>query len=93
MNYRDGVNRTASKQLPMIDYHYQTVVLDDYRGRCAGKVSPSFRSISTDYFGREARQSFVSEATFFGVIIITTAVPILQSLHAIAHLVRATGVI
>ena len=93
LKQRDGAKRTESKQLPVIDCQYQAVALDDYPGGCASKIAPSFRSISENYFDREARHNFVSEAAFFGLIIITTAVPILQSLHAMAHLVRATGVI
>lgn len=62
-------------------------------GRCFGSRRPSFRAISQDYFKTEARQSFASEAFFFGVIVLTAAVPLLNSAYALVHLVRAFPVI
>jgi hypothetical protein len=80
-----------STRFPITDCNYQSVVLDSYRGGCAQTILPSFRSISSDYFKNEARHDFVGEATFFAMIIITAALPILQNLHALAHFIRAIG--
>jgi hypothetical protein len=76
-------------RFPITDVEYQSVRLDGYRGNCANKRLPSFRNISKDYFKNEARRSFVTEATFFAFIVITASWPVLQSVRAMTHLVRA----
>jgi len=78
-----------SRQFPLTDSANQSLSLDGYRGGCASTCAVSFRSISTDYFKNEARQSFVSEAAFFAMIVVTAAWPVLQSIHAMMDLVRA----
>jgi len=78
-----------SRQFPVIDSSYQTVTLDGFRGGCANSCQLSFRNISNDYFKTEARKSFVTEASFFAIIIVTTVWPVLQSAQAMTHLVRA----
>lgn len=56
---------------------------------CGGKPQPSFRGISDDYFRREARGHFASEAAFFVLIVLTVAVPVVQSIYALATLIYA----
>ena len=75
--------------LPKIDCGFQTTSLDGLRGR--GVRVPAFRNISQDYFKNEARSTFVSEAGFFAVIVITAAVPVINSVSALLQLVRALG--
>ena len=78
---------------PKIDCDFQTASLDGLRGRNLGVRVPAFRNISQDYFKNEARSTFASEAAFFAVIVITAAVPMINSLSALLHLVRALGTI
>jgi hypothetical protein len=77
--------------LLQIDYNYQSTSLTNMGGRCFGSRQPSFRSISQDYFKYEARQSYVGEAALFIVIVMTAAVPIINSASALLHLVRSFG--
>ena len=62
-------------------------------GRGATFRAPSFRDISRDYLNREARNDFLTEAAFFAMIVITVALPLLNSAHALAGLVRSFGVL
>jgi hypothetical protein len=73
---------------PMTDYNLQAASVG---GRCFGSRRPSFRSISQDYFKNEAPHSFAKEAALFSVIVMTAAVPILNSASALLHLVRSFG--
>ena len=77
--------------LPQTDYSYQGTSVANMGGRCFGSCPPSFRSISQDYFKNEARHSFAGEAALFTVIVMTAAVPIVNSVSALLHLVRAFG--
>jgi hypothetical protein len=73
---------------PKTDCDYHTTTFD-LNGRCSGKRS--FREISAGYFEHEARQSFVTEAAFFALIVITSAVPLISGAHAMLNFVRAIG--
>ena len=73
---------------PSIDCNYQTVALPSYRGGCLRPRFSSFRNISGEYFRIEARNEFRLEAAAFVVIIITEAIPILNSMHALADFLR-----
>jgi hypothetical protein len=70
------------------DYSFQAASVAN-GGRCFGSRRPSFRTISQDYFKNEAPQSFAGEAALFAVIVMTAAVPILNSVSALLHLVRS----
>jgi hypothetical protein len=58
-------------------------------GCCFGVCRPSFLAISQSYFDHEARRHFASEAAFFVVMVMTAALPIANSLSALAGLVRS----
>jgi hypothetical protein len=88
-NRATGANEIVSNGFPVTDSAYQSVTLNGYRGGCANTCAPSFRSISNDYFKTEARQSFVTEAAFFAVFVVISSWPILLSVQAMTHLVRA----
>ena len=88
---RQDAFQSASKSLPVTDCNYQVVMLDGSRGGCAKAIRPSFRSISSDYFNIEARHNFAGEAAFFAMIVITAALPMLNTVHAMADFVRAIG--
>jgi hypothetical protein len=87
---RDRESRKGSA-FPKTDYRFQSASVAN-GGRCFGARRPSFRSISQDYFKNEAPHSFASEAALFTVIVMTAAVPILNSVSALLDLVRSFGV-
>jgi hypothetical protein len=85
-----NLNQRGSRTFPKTDYSYHCAELSDFDSRC-GKGAISFRAISGDYFKSEARQDFVSEAVFFSLIILTSALPIISSVRALADFVHAIG--
>jgi hypothetical protein len=90
---RDFCDRGSRKgsALPKTDYSFQAGSVANGGGRCFGSSHPSFRSISQDYFKNEVRHSFAGEAALFSVIVMTAAVPIISSVHAVFQLVRSFG--
>jgi hypothetical protein len=86
--------RTARSHFgfPKTDCDYHTTTFDS-NCRCSGKPAGnvSFREISAGYFKREARQSFATEAAFFSLIILTTAVALVSGAHAWLNLLRSIG--
>jgi hypothetical protein len=90
---RDFCDRGSRKgsASPKADYSFQAGSVANGGGRCFGSSHPSFRSISQDYFKNEARHSFAGEAALFSVIVMTAAVPIISSVHALFQLVRSFG--
>jgi hypothetical protein len=79
-----------ARKFPFVDYHYQTSTLGNFTGRCAKtSTSKSLRDISRDYFDREAKHDFLSDAAVFGTLIATAAVPIVAGLSAVVELCRA----
>ena len=75
---------------PKTDYSFHASSVNG-GGRCFGSRRPSFRSISQDYFKNEEPHSFAGEAALFSVIVVTAAVPILNSVSELFHLVRSFG--
>jgi hypothetical protein len=82
---------TAQKRFPLTDYNYQSMTITGYRGRCAKSVAPSFRNISRDYFQKEARHDFVTEAIAFAMFIIISTVAVASGAQAAIQLCRAFG--
>jgi hypothetical protein len=78
-------------RFPITDYNYQSVALGG--GSRAQLATPSFRSISRDYFKNEARQDFLGEALFFAAIVLTTAVPLTTGAYVLAHFIVAIGAV
>lgn len=85
----------TQRDLPKTDYNYHNSNLADFGGRCGGsyKGARSFREISQSYSNHEARHSFIAEAAFFALIIMTAAVPVLEGARALSVLVRSVGVL
>jgi hypothetical protein len=83
-------NARAHFGFPKTDCDYHTTTFD-LNSRCPGKRRGSFREISASYFQREARQSFVTEAVYFSLIIVTTAAALVSGAHAWLNLLRAIG--
>jgi hypothetical protein len=90
LDLSDRGSRRGSALL-QTDCNYQGTSLANMGGRCFGSRRPSFRSISQNYFKYEARQSYAGEAALFAVIVMTAAVPIINSVSALLHLVRSFG--
>ncbi len=63
------------------DYCFQPRVRDFSGGGSRGRSArPSFRGISAHYFSSEVRSHFAIEASVFGIIVITAAVPVIGAL-------------
>jgi hypothetical protein len=75
----------------VIDCNYQPIMLGEYRGRCIKTEPPPFRNISGQYFQREARRDFITEAFFFVVLTITAAMPLVSGANAVVEFCRALG--
>ena len=85
---RRSLNGSA---LPKTDYSFQAASVANGGSRCLGSCRSSFRAISQEYFENEAPRSFASEAALFVVIVMTAALPIVNSMTALAHLARSFG--
>jgi len=90
---RDSSDRAfrQGSSVPLTDYNFQAPAVASVGGRRFGARPASIRSISQDYFQNEARQSFVREAVLFSIIVMTAAVPIINSGRELLHLVRSFG--
>jgi hypothetical protein len=75
--------------LPKTDCSFQAASMTNGGGRCFDTRRPSFRAISQDYFKKEEPRSFAGEAALFVVIVMTAALPIINSASALLHLVRS----
>jgi len=80
-------------KFPITDHNYQSVALGGCSGSRAHLARPSFRSISRDYFKKEARQDFLGEALFFAAIVLTTAVPLTTGAYVLAHFIATIGAV
>jgi hypothetical protein len=71
-----------ARRLPITDCNFQPPSLVDLGGgHCARFPARSFRSISRNYFRKEARRNFVIEAFLFaGVISAMAAIDFLRAL-------------
>ena len=81
-------NERNGLRLPKTDFGYQVGSMPS-RGRGYGSRGASIRAISREYFKNEARSIFTTEAAFFSVIVMTVAVPLINTVAAMAHLVRS----
>jgi hypothetical protein len=89
-DFRERESRKGSA-LPKTDYSFQVASVANGSSRCFGSCRSSFRAISQEYFENEAPRSFASEAALFVVIVMTAALPIVNSMTALAHLVRSVA--
>ena len=80
--------------MPKTDCSYYAGSMPSRGGRRHyGRRSASIRAVSADYFKNEARSLFATEAAFFSVIVMTAAVPLINSATALVHLVRSFAAI
>ena len=84
--------RATGAGLPTIDHHFRPNGRADF-GRCHGSPAPSFRRISEDYFKHEAPGHFVHEAAVFVLMLVTAAVPMIESARGAMHLLRVNGLL
>jgi hypothetical protein len=85
--------RAERSQFPVTDFNYHPNTLAGYNGHCAKTITPSFRSISRDYFNTEAQRYLLAEAFVFTAIMLTAALPLLNGARAVLNLVSTlTGV-
>ena len=87
----DERSRTNRRGFPVTDYNYHSIALGGRSGQCVRALPPSLREISREYFDTEANRDFLAEAFIFGAIMLTVAVPLVNGVQAILHLVRASG--
>jgi hypothetical protein len=90
MKPTNHLNQRHGLRLPKTDCNYQNGSMASRGGRYR---RASIRAISNDYFKNEARSIFATEAAFFGVIVITVAVPLINTATALVHLVRSVAAI
>jgi len=80
------------RRLPITDRNFQPPSLVDLGGgHCSSFPAPSFRSISHNYFRKEARRNFVIEAFLFAGVVFTSAVALVISATAAIDFLRALG--
>jgi hypothetical protein len=79
---RDSVESVRRSALPKIDFAFRASSFD-FAGRCKGEGHPSFRGISDEFFKKEARVHFASEAAIFALIVATVAVPLFEVVRAL----------
>src|ERR1700724_4536647 len=81
-----------ARRLPITDCNFQPPSPVDFGGgHCASFPAPSFRSISHNYFRKEARRNFVIEAFLFAGVVFTSAVALVISATAAIDFLRALG--
>jgi hypothetical protein len=78
-------------RFPQTDYCFRPS-MKDFGGRGRGEGQPSFRGISATYFNSEARSHFATEAGFFGVIVLTAAVPVAKAISGLFVFMSSAGV-
>jgi hypothetical protein len=84
---RDSVASRKGSHAPRTDCCFQADVPNFSGGNHRGDNVPPFRGISAAYFDSEARSHFKAEAIVFGLIVLSAAVPVIQGLRSVAHIV------
>jgi hypothetical protein len=82
---RDSIARRKGSHAPQTDCCFQSDV-PNFSGYRSGDDRPQFRRISSAYTD-EARRHFRAEAVVFGLIGLAAAVPVIQGLRGVAHIV------
>jgi hypothetical protein len=74
---RDSVESVRRSALPKTDFAFRATSFD-FSGSGGTGGYPSFRGISDEFFKKEARGLFASEAAIFALIVVTVAVPLFE---------------
>ena len=77
----DRFHSCKEPSFPKIDFQFKPSSFDEFSGHGGGRKFPSFRRIGDEYFQKEARRHFVTEAVLFGLIVLTVAVPVYQAMR------------
>jgi hypothetical protein len=96
VDQRHASEARASRRLrsfPQIEHNYQSSQLQDTCGTPAKFHRPAFFEISNRYFADEAAHSFLVDTAVFGALILTTLLPIVNSVQAVATLLHTVGVL
>ena len=84
------ISQNRHTGFPSMDYNFQTT--DDPKSSCSNvypaKKSPGFHRLSSEFFGAEAYQDYVTNFLVFTVLGLTTAWPIFSSIVAVAQMAR-----
>ena len=89
----DSRHSRGGRNFPHTDQNYQTSKL---LGGCGTPVEfhhPAFFEISNKYFAEEAARSFVVDTGVFAALILTTLLPIVNGVQAVATLIHSVGVL
>ena len=93
-NESDPRASRSGRAFPQTDQDYKSATL---RGSCgtAAKFSrgPSFFQISNKYFADEAARSFLADTGVFAALILTSMLPIVNGVQAVATLIHNIGVL
>jgi hypothetical protein len=87
------LNQRRALGMPKTDCNFQVGSMPSRGGRGYGSRHASIRAVSDEYFKNEARSMFATEAAFFSVIVITAAVPLINTAMALVHLVRSVAAV
>jgi hypothetical protein len=87
------LNQRHGLRMPKIDQSFHVASMPSRGGHGNGSRHASIRAVSHDYFKNEARSMFATEAAFFSVIVMTAAVPLINTAMAMVHLVRSVAAI
>jgi hypothetical protein len=89
----DPRNSCAGRNFPHTDQNYQSSKL---HGGCGTPVKfhhPAFFEISNDYFADEAPRGFLVDTGVFAALILSTLLPIVNGIQAVATLIHSVGVL
>jgi hypothetical protein len=81
------------RTFPQTDHNYQSSTLPGSCGQPVKFHGPAFFEISNHYFADEEPRSFAAEAGVFAALIVTAALPIVNSVQAVATLIHHIGVL
>lgn len=87
----EETSRPRHSRGPITDYSFHPIGISGYSAHCSGTAPASFRRATLEYFKGEARNDFLVEAGVFAAMMLTVAVPLLNGIQAVLHLIRATG--
>ena len=78
---------------PVVDYHFHAPAgnlrtANDRLQLAPPALTPSFHKLSSDYLATEMKRDYVTEASFFVVMVGVSAWPMISLLEAMAQLVK-----
>src|SRR4029434_6567757 len=86
-------NSRRGRNFPQTDQNYRSSKLHGGCGTSAKFHHPAFFEISNDYFADEAARSFLVDTGVFAALILSTLLPIVNGVQAVATLIHSVGVL